>query len=197
MTTKPAHAMYQEIRQTFFPLWDKKGLWTFSVDSRLPPQGQCNRELKRITLRHVPSDSVELQMLLIHEISHAISSGSHGLPWQRKMVKAASRAEELGRSPLAEMIRNNVLIYQGHPQTANAAKANVYGEIEDLFTMGAPVGLSFRDAVAYIAGDLGMYESELLKLFPRCKEVFMKARREARRDAENQKRYNSYCCSNL
>ncbi len=42
--------------------------------------------------------------LLVHEICHAVTNGSHGKAWQRRMEIAARRADELGRA-VAKLLR--------------------------------------------------------------------------------------------
>jgi hypothetical protein len=91
--------------------------------------GQCNSESKNIVIQSIDdfspvgrriadikmiifssctkklSPKQQLQLLLIHEICHAVTPDGHGKRFQKRLLKASERAKELGRKRLANALR--------------------------------------------------------------------------------------------
>ena len=54
------------------------------------------------------NDEMMLQLVLIHEICHAISSSGHDKKWKTRMSKAAERATRIGQKELSQMIKDDI-----------------------------------------------------------------------------------------
>lgn len=100
---------FHEIKRLFFPRWDRNNEWKLRATSARKCQGHCDRERKVIELVARHSDPDDQDHLLIHEICHAVTRGFHGRQWQRRMEKAAETADELGRTRLASLLREEVV----------------------------------------------------------------------------------------
>lgn len=100
---------FHEIKRLFFPRWDRQNEWKLRMTSARKCQGHCDRERKviEIVARHIDPDDQD--HLLIHEICHAVTKGFHGREWQCRMEMAAERADELGRTRLSKLIREEVV----------------------------------------------------------------------------------------
>src|ERR1700730_1313962 len=100
---KSVRQAWAVVKRDYFPRWDPTGEWRLSF--RLPSQarwaallhGLCDMERRLIFIGAFPADEDARDALLIHEICHAVATGFHGKPWQRRMEKAAARARALGR----------------------------------------------------------------------------------------------------
>ncbi len=55
---------------------------------------------------------VSMTHWIIHEICHAVTPIGHGASWQRRMAKAADRADELKRPALAKILRDEIVAYR-------------------------------------------------------------------------------------
>lgn len=92
------HQRFQQLKEQFFPRWDRQNQWRISTRSKRRVHGHCDvdRRVIEIVIHH--SDPDERDRLLIHEICHAVARGSHGKEWQGRMEKAAKQADELART---------------------------------------------------------------------------------------------------
>ena len=80
---KPSHndklgQTYQAVRNQFFPAWIGQANGGFAIVPRLRwSQGKCCREQREIRITDLP-DGEQGNLLLIHEIAHAIAPNGHG-----------------------------------------------------------------------------------------------------------------------
>jgi hypothetical protein len=118
-------------------------------------------------------DPDERDKLLIHEICHAVVDTGHGKKWLDRMEKAAKRADALGRSRLAEMLREEVVAYL----EADGKPEQVYNEIRDALADNS--SLTFLQIKRWLAGQYGLLVSEVCKMFRRAEKVFQEAKRDA------------------
>jgi hypothetical protein len=79
------------IRKLTRNLMDQYGLtnWTFAFDRARNRAGYCNRTRKQISLSGPlmsiwPQDAC--QMVILHEIAHALTTGHHTAEWRRTFV---------------------------------------------------------------------------------------------------------------
>ena len=100
---------FHEIKRLYFPRWDRKNEWKLRTTSERKCHGHCDRERKVIEIVARHSDPDDQDHLLIHEICHAVTKGFHGRGWQCRMEMAAERADELGRTRLSKLIREEVV----------------------------------------------------------------------------------------
>jgi len=120
-----------------------------------------------------PTDADEMDMLLIHEICHAVSTGGHGKVWLARLEKAAQKAEKVGRSRLAELLREEITRYQN----PTVGSGDAYRSIVD-WVWENP-GLTLEQVKKWLARDYGLLVSEVCRVLPRTEKVFRKAKNEA------------------
>jgi hypothetical protein len=105
-------ARFHEIREAFFPRWDRKGAWRVRAGSNAEypgAEGFCQSSEKTIYI-NLP-ESGDLNLVLIHEISHAVAGVGHGRRWLDRMRKAATRARDLRTPSLAKRLEAEVARY--------------------------------------------------------------------------------------
>ena len=105
-------ARFQEIRRAFFPRWDRARQWRVLSGTRSGPpavSGFCQRREKTIYVNE-PADG-DLNLVLVHEICHAVTVDKHGPRWRARMRRAAERATELRMPSLARRIADEGATY--------------------------------------------------------------------------------------
>ena len=104
---------FQRIKREFFPRWDKKNEWRIRQDSRFkrPGYAECQVERKTIKINLHNLDNIhrnisenDVDVLIIHEICHAIVNGYHGPRFCNRLKEARLHAESIGRKSLAELL---------------------------------------------------------------------------------------------
>jgi hypothetical protein len=163
------------VRQEFFPKWDQKREWKLCIHGYLIAHGKCYPERKLITLQSVPNDQDEMETLLIHEICHAFSLGHEG-PWERQFLKAAVRADEIGRPSLATMIRYEVSRYVSSPYTAQY----FYHQFIEDFIMDCP-DANFEDMMRVLSYEVGLSLKDTRSFLPKARYYFDREQRRSRR----------------
>lgn len=164
----------KRIKNDFFRCWDRQHVWRFSTRSRRRVHGYCDPVARTIEIVALPSDPDERDMLLIHEICHAVATGNHGVVWQRRMEKAAATADDLGRTRLALLLRKEIAAYQGAGSVVTDAYASIRAAV------AATPNLTFGQLKRWLASEYGLLVSEVCTTFKRTVKVFQDAQREAR-----------------
>lgn len=167
------HYRFHEIKRLFFPRWDHEGQWRISTRSRRNVHGRCDPERRVIEIVLQYADQDEMDRLLIHEICHAVAAGGHGKVWQRRMEKAARRADEVGRAVLAKMLREEIVDYQ----QAGEGVEQAYQTIEDWVAHNPD--LTLAQVKRSLADQYGLLASEVGTTFRRIEKVYSAAKREA------------------
>lgn len=164
---------FLEIKRQFFPRWDREHCWRISTRSRRKVHGFCDsaRRVIEIVVQHADLD--DRDNLLIHEICHAVAKGGHGKVWQRRMEKAAKRAEEVGRVRLAELLRQEVVNYQEEAE----GREQAYQTVQDWMIYEPDRTLT--QAKRSLADLYGLLVSEVSTSFKRIDKVYREAKREA------------------
>ena len=164
---------FLEIKHLFFPRWDRDDRWRISTRSRRTVHGYCDAERRvvEIVIQHADPDKGD--NLLIHEICHAVAKGGHGKVWQRRMEKAARRADELGRDVLAKLLRQEIVNYQEFAESREEA----YQTVEDW--MHHEPDLTLAQVKRSIANLHGLLVSEVGTKLRRFEKVYWAAKREA------------------
>ncbi len=163
---------FEYIRKTYFPRWDKKGQWTISYKDNLPSTGWCDIKNKAIFLDSPPAKDDKLHFLLIHEICHAVTPGSHGRKWKSRMLKASEKAKEIGHKEISKMLYENVEQYN---KTPKMKAFGVYQLIEEWTSENPDV--PYDELIKGVADYFGCYPEELEEGYKRCKTVYEKARK--------------------
>ena len=174
LTKRQLEREFDAVRRNFFPRWDRNRDWKpRMVRDPYGASGRCRPDTKTIEVS--PSTPLEgdngLTMLLIHEIAHAVTPHGHGRSWQRRMEKAAQRAEALGRPDLAEQLRAEF----GEGLRVHSAPM-IYSEITD--TIRENDRMEFEELISYLAHLHGSSPEEYKESFPRCRAVYDKAIKE-------------------
>lgn len=165
---------FRDIKHLFFPRWDRDGQWRLSTRSRRRVHGYCDLKARTIEVFAIPGDPDDRDMLLIHEICHAVAPGNHGVVWRRRMEKAAATADEIGRSRLACLIRKEIVAYQ----EAGSVVTEAYASIRE--AVSTTPNLTFGQLKRWLASEYGLLLLEVCTTFKRAEMVFQDAQREAR-----------------
>jgi len=166
---------FATVRKQYFSRWDKAQRWTCRFLRRRRSAtdcvGLCDPE-RRVIYAPADADS-DLTLVLIHEICHAVTPQvNHGLPWQTRMLKAATMVGRSGRLRLAQLLRQEVERYRRDAELVTSKV--IYCEIEECL-WDLPKVPSFRSVVKLVAKRNSMTVQGLLKRFPRAKRVYDKA----------------------
>jgi predicted Zn-dependent protease with MMP-like domain len=159
---------FEEIRQLYFPRWDPKREWKLQIHTRRLVDGICEWDKKKIVI------NMRTDLVLIHEISHAVCRPGHGQMWLRRMETAAKRADELGEKALAAEIRKEVKVYS---ETPRLSIKQVYAIMEDA-VLEVSTPLTFKVAVTHLGSHFGMQYKETLAAYPKLRTVYDRAIRE-------------------
>lgn len=170
----PLQRHFRDIKHLFFPRWDREDAWRITTSSRRRVHGYCNPVVRTIEVVALPRDPDERDMLLIHEICHAVAPGNHGVVWQRRLEKAAATADNLGRSRLARLLREEIVAYQ----EAGSVVTDAYASIRA--AMAATPSLTLGQLKRWLASEYGLLVSEVCTTFKRAEKVFQDAQQYAR-----------------
>jgi hypothetical protein len=170
MDTKVLNEMVEFIRKTFFSRWDNERRWTFRLSPKVAPEsGRCI--IERNLIRISPSQSNPMA-LLIHEICHAVCPNcSHGSGWQRRMLKAAQRAEDIGNPELGQWLRREVEQYRG---AENRTKRSMFIDIEELVQDPSEIP-TFAAVRRHFCSESGWNLPEFNRILPRAWRVYKQA----------------------
>ena len=162
--------------QRVFLRWDRRGEWKCRVVADVNgSQGYCFSEHKVIKLcRHlIGGDREGVQLLLIHEICHAVTPLGHGAKWLARMATAAKRAKAIGMKSLATRLRDEAREYEATPRETASM---VYQRMKDVVWDCKEI--SFNDAVVGVSREYGMDRREFLSRYRRLQSVYEKTVRE-------------------
>ncbi len=168
---------YYWIKITFFPRWDLPGRWSVTserAEGYETDVNMCDWEKKKIHIcSNVSGD--DLRSLLIHEITNAVVKNSvlHKDLWQRRMLKAAARARQIGEQRLARMIEEDV---DGYKSPTIVDGALIYGTIGD-FLIDNP-GATFDEVVSRICQEYPMRKAEFHKRYKKAQKIYEKERNQ-------------------
>jgi hypothetical protein len=168
-TRKELQAAWHQVCKDFFPRWHHGQFWRVKIDGTCPAHGQCEPRKRLVTVQYVSEESDQRDLLLIHEICHAVAGQGHKLRWQRRLEQAAARAGELGRDQLQALLVEELRVYRaGLKVTA----AMIYGDIQDAVAFAENKIPSYAALRALTACQYDMRPRELEKKYPRCRRVY-------------------------
>jgi hypothetical protein len=183
----------------YFPHWHQAHRWTLRNGTRgsyrmssgkrtlTTEYGFCNTTTHRIYVSIPRTNPQERLLTLLHEGCHALTTGGHGVVWQRRMLTLADRVEQLGEVETAQALRKEVA---GYAQALRAVPL-VYSLVED-WVIDNPA-LTMPQVMEGIAQQLASMPQEVRHDFPRIEAVYQKAQRAAQRmayyEAQMRKRY--------
>ncbi len=168
--TQTLQEEFNQVRQTFFPSWDKKKRWRI-VDKAGPYCPHCCIDKKaQVVEVQCMSPGQSLRVALIHEIAHAVSSLSHGKEWQARMRKSAQKAESVGENSLAEAITEEIRLYTEPFGATKPTAEMVYSRIKNECLSCPKPG--FEEIIDCIRCDCGLTREEFLRSFKRSQKVY-------------------------
>lgn len=112
--------IFEDICKIYFPRWNP---WIYKYNSKWGDQGVCDNKRKIIFFGN--SDP----RIIIHEICHAVSPGSHGPKWQARMLKAAEIAKEYDPVLSKRLIADKNL----SSKAVKMPRTNFYNNLIDTF----------------------------------------------------------------
>lgn len=157
---------YKRVCKTFFPRFDRRNEWIVKYSNKIPGQGLCDKDNKIITIEGNKSE-IELQLILIHEICHAVASVDHGKKWLNRVLKAKEMATTTGQSELSKRLKDEIQMYV---KTDRIPVEVIYNSIGDCL-MESPQS-TFDTIVKYVAKFYGYYPEEFKRKFKRCRKVY-------------------------
>lgn len=169
--------LFQTIKRRLFPKWDQGEEWVFErLDDLNGADGQCNIEEKKIQISAAAESTLDAELIVVHEICHAVTTGYHGNSWLKRMEKAALRACKLEMHELAEAIRLEIREYRSKRRLCNADL--FYHIVRDLALLNVPAHT--EEEILTAAGrTVGLSSDEVVANYPRARRVFDSAQREA------------------
>ena len=125
-----------------------------------------------IEILFVSEDDDDLDMLLIHEISHAVASLGHGKTWQRRLALAADTARKLGRTRLAGLLETEIDNYQNRGE----GLPEIYAEVRDALLYRPD--LTLTQIKRWLGQTYGLHLNEVSNVFRGLRTVYEKGRKE-------------------
>ena len=107
--------LFQEVLRSYFPRWRRGKAW--SVRYAVPPgrpkvDGYCDPQTRTIWISPRTVDQPSDELVVIHEVTHALTNRDHGVCFQRRLRKVAEDAETQGNPPLALELRQEAQIFR-------------------------------------------------------------------------------------
>ena len=166
MNRKILTGAYKFISETYFPLFDRKKHWVVKYSSKIVGDGFCDDENKEIVIGKI-KDNMLLQVLLIHEICHAVSGPGHGKRWKNRMLSAAKQAVSLGEKELSDRIIDDV---GGYNIGLRPTSQTIYDSIVDCI-IDLPKA-SHETVIKFVAKDYGFSPQEFKRRFKGSRRIY-------------------------
>jgi len=118
-------SLFNSIKKSYFPRWDQGSHWKLKVAGirkRFGEFGYCDDVSKTIYIASEIKKKSDLQVVMIHEICHAVTRTGHGKMWARRLLKAAKKAKELKNFKLEAALKKEVAIYKNSPSRLKIVK---------------------------------------------------------------------------
>jgi hypothetical protein len=188
--------VFAEVRNSFFPSWDKINKWTVILEAESPSavvieipwteapetplpteigyNGYCDRETKTIYINPalVDSGGDGLRFTLAREICHAIAGPSHRKKWQTRFLKVGHTAKGQGQTRLADRIRKEVRGVVEFEQAIEISKTGLDYYVEDALKDYPEA--EFQDILHHLALRWGYADDDdLLERFPQLEIIYL------------------------
>ncbi len=192
-------SVYERIKIKYFPEWDCNHEWRVQIVDKLKRGvlGFCCYKSKTISLLKDCSRCQEQNyLLLIHEISHAVTSDSHRVrrghdeSWKEQMRNAAKRAKEQGENELAQHLNDEANSYIGLHNRID--KQDVRDQIRDcVMKLGNSIIESdqgFKTVIETVGRERRLSVQYLLKFCPEAQDEYLRLITKMRRQPKNKKK---------
>src|SRR5262252_3484791 len=115
---------FRTLCRDYFPRWRTGTSWSIVegphgqwVDAQgdthtTREHGYCDLPSKTIFINHGWTNSPEYRLIILHELCHAVTSGSHDRRFCTRLRRAAQRASDLGDEPLSTKLREEADAYE-------------------------------------------------------------------------------------
>ena len=140
---------FEEIVRMYFPQWKNWRSWKVR---RTNGTSECKWSSKTIVFnRHeLEKDAVDVDLLFIHEIIHAVTQDGHNQKFLNRLKKAKTTASKLHRSELENLIEKEIDMVSKSEKFTDYLKER----IPDIVTIDAP-DISWKELVKAIAAEHG------------------------------------------
>jgi hypothetical protein len=180
--TKPKNlnALYQDLKNTYFPGWDQGNEWRIRTRKSLSdPFAEAFCDIDKKTIDIIPQCFMtvdHLQLTIIHEICHAVlpKRNHRSKLFHRKLLQAADHAREIGQQSLSEGLYREVRICQENAEQT-ISKLDVLDLFDQLLKQDAG---SLKVIIETTANTWDLDSDQLLKKYP----TLMKDIRKMKRD---------------
>ncbi len=175
---KDLDVRFQVLRRTFFPRWISGPRWRCRIadesngaEGPSDCGGRCYSDSKLLLFDRMPTE-----LVLTHEVCHAVTGAAHGKKWATRMVKAASDASKLGRADLAAEIHAEIKRYEKDAEkiTAPGVCRRIEECVQDL------PGASFAAVKSAVCREIGLSEAEFDRRYKLARRAYDRAHRELR-----------------
>jgi hypothetical protein len=164
---------FRAVLATFFSRWKAGSQWRCTTRTRSTAHGHCDEERKVIEIKCVSNDDDALDLLLIHEISHAVASPGHSKTWQCRIALAANVARRVGRLRLVELLDAEIARYRERAEPLALA----YQEVRDAVLHNPD--LTLAQMKRWLGQMYGVRYGDIEKVFRGVRTVYTTARKEA------------------
>jgi hypothetical protein len=168
--SRSLRAIFGSVRADLFPRWVAGRHWRVRTGSRSVVSregGHCDSGSRTI---HVNAGPTDREVVVVHEICHAVAGSGHGARWQRRMARAAERARTLGRTTLAMQIEREV---SGYIDAPPPRAAYVYDQVSNAAWAGRA---AYHAVLKWVASSYGFTLPELESRYPRLRATFDRSR---------------------
>jgi len=179
---------FEDVLRTYFPRWARGPEWSIRTGTVSPyshKQGHCLPPRRSILVREdlAAGGGARLEVLVIHECCHAVTTQGHGATWFKRMQVAADRADDVGAAEVAEALREQVKNYvEYHPGGPDRWNMNRIEDWAGDILIDLPDATNY-DLLRFLCNELCESMRGLRKSWPRINVAFEKARKCAQEEA--------------
>lgn len=155
------------------PEWTQGTNWSVKV---YPGTGFCDRRTRTIVVG--TQDGSSLQVLLVHEIAHALSVDAHDSQWRAEVESMIDRATSLGEASLASDLRLH-LNWVFSPEAYDVSCDDILDEIRQ--AAGDNPEWSYETVIRAVAQGYGQTSVQIDSLCPDLRELVVEMRRQRKR----------------
>ncbi len=135
--------------------------------------GFCIRALSKIIIKDTKRTHEQLQVIIIHEICHAMTTAYHGNKWFTRMSKASTKARKMENVSLSQSINKDAKdSTEPELRSQKITNKDVYQKI---YNLALTHGISCEDCMHSVAICLGIEDEEFKKLYRRYEYHYKKA----------------------
>jgi len=176
--------LFQVVQNTYFPTWVHGRHWKLElVDVEHPEMfggchGRCAKKEKTIFLNGSivqTLDLEDLEALIIHQTTHAVTGWSHDEIFLHRLENAADKAKTLGKTAIFQQLSLEVQIYRSQPRRGFCRE--LYDQIHEHVTVDGYQG-SFENLLRHIDHMNATPVTDILSRCTKCESAFKKAKRK-------------------